>query len=74
MIDLGPHYGFIVASYAIAAGVLCGLIAWIGCDGRTQRRLLAELEAEGVARRSKRRSEDGDGGKGRDIASAEAVE
>lgn len=54
MFGLGPHYGFIFASYAIVAFVLAGLIVWIAWDGRTQRRLLAELEAQGVTRRSKR--------------------
>ena len=54
MFGLGPHYAFICASYAIVAFVLAGLIVWIVWDGRTQRRLLAELEAQGVTRRSKR--------------------
>lgn len=58
MFGLGPHYAFIVASYAIVAVVLVGLIFWVVYDGRTQRRLIAELEAQGVARRSKRKAAD----------------
>jgi len=51
---MGPHAAFIWASYAIVGLVIAALIAWIIADGRTQRRLLAELEAEGVRRRSAR--------------------
>ena len=56
MFGLGPHYGFICASYAIVAFVVAGLIVWISWDGRTQRRLRGELEAQGVTRRSKRQA------------------
>jgi heme exporter protein D len=49
---LGPHAPFIVAAYAAAAAVIAGLIAWVLVDYRTQRRLLAELDARGVVRRS----------------------
>jgi heme exporter protein D len=52
MMDLGPHAFFIVASYAVAAGIVLALIAWIVIDYRTQRRALAELEARGVTRRA----------------------
>ena len=54
MIDLGPHAGFIWASYGAVALVLVILIAWLVFDGRRQRQLLAELEARGVRRRSGR--------------------
>jgi heme exporter protein D len=50
--DLGPHAGFIIAAYAIAALVVISLIAWVLADYAAQRRLLADLEARGVARRS----------------------
>lgn len=50
--NLGPHAGFIVAAYAIAALVVIGLIAWIEIDNRVQRRQLAKLKAHGVTRRS----------------------
>ena len=52
MFDLGPHAVFIVGSYAATIIVLAGLIVWIYADARNQRRLLAELEAKGVKRRS----------------------
>jgi heme exporter protein D len=51
--ELGPHAAFIVAAYAVAALVVLALIAWVSADHRAQRRLLAELEADGVTRRSR---------------------
>jgi heme exporter protein D len=51
--DLGPHAAFIVASYAIVAIVMVGLVAWLVVDGRRQQRILDELEARGVRRRSR---------------------
>ena len=53
MIDLGPHAAFIIAAYLMAAIVVLGLIAWVITDHDAQRRLLADLEARGVTRRSK---------------------
>ncbi|HZT48464.1 MAG TPA: heme exporter protein CcmD [Hyphomicrobiaceae bacterium] len=50
--DLGPHAAFIWAAYAAAALVLVGLSAWLVLDGRRQQRLVDELEARGVRRRS----------------------
>lgn len=55
MIDLGPHAAFIWGSYAAVGIVLGGLVTWLIWDGRRQRRLLAELEARGVRRRSEAR-------------------
>jgi heme exporter protein D len=52
--DLGPHAGFILAAYAIAAVVIAALIAWVMIDHRAQRRLLGMMEARGVTRRSQR--------------------
>ncbi len=52
--NLGPHSGFIVAAYAMAAVTIAGLIAWVWLDYRTQKRALAEFEARGVTRRSER--------------------
>jgi heme exporter protein D len=52
MTDLGPHAAFIIAAYAMAALVVTGLIAWVLADHAAQRRLLADLEARGVTRRS----------------------
>ena len=48
--ELGPHAVFIVASYALAALIVIGLVAWVLLDHRAQRRLLAELERRGVTR------------------------
>jgi heme exporter protein D len=50
--DLGPHAAYIWASYAVVALALAGLVAWLIADGRHQRRLLDELDARGVRRRS----------------------
>jgi heme exporter protein D len=50
--DLGPHAAYIWASYAVAAVVLAGLAAWLVADGRHQQRLLDELDARGIRRRS----------------------
>ena len=49
---LGPHAAFVIAAYAVAAVVILALIGWVLADHRAQRRLLAELEADGVVRRS----------------------
>ena len=51
-IDLGPHATFIVAAYAVALLVLIVLIGWIALDYRSQRRQVAQLESQGVTRRS----------------------
>ena len=49
---LGPHAAFIIAAYATALAVVVGLISWVIADHAAQRRLLADLEARGVTRRS----------------------
>ena len=54
MTDLGPHAAFIIAAYATAAVVVIALIAWVIADHDAQRRLLADLEARGVTRRSEK--------------------
>lgn len=54
--ELGEHAAFIVGAYAAVAIGLAGLIAWIVVDARQQTRMLAELEAQGVTRRSSRKS------------------
>lgn len=56
--NLGPHADFIVASYAITAFVMAVLIAWIVLDYSAQRRILGDLDARGVRRRSQRLGED----------------
>jgi heme exporter protein D len=50
--NLGPHAVFIVASYAAAIAVVAGLIVWVVIDFRAQKRVLGDLEAHGVTRRS----------------------
>jgi heme exporter protein D len=52
--DLGPHAAYIWASYGIVALALGLLAAWLVWDGRHQQRLIDELDARGVRRRSDR--------------------
>jgi heme exporter protein D len=52
--DLGPHAAFIIACYVMAALVVLGLTAWVLADFRAQQRVLADLEARGVRRRSEK--------------------
>lgn len=52
--DLGPHAGFIVAAYAMAALIVLALLVWVIADHRAQRRILARLEQQGVTRRAVR--------------------
>ncbi len=56
---LGPYAAFILVSYAIAAAGIGLFIAWLAFDGRRQRRLIDDLEARGVRRRSGSRSSTG---------------
>jgi heme exporter protein D len=49
--------GFIVAAYAITAFVIAALIAWVVLDYSAQRRVLGDLEARGISRRSQRTTE-----------------
>jgi len=46
------HIDFIVAAYAAGLIVIVALIAWVMLDYRSQRRILTELERQGLARRS----------------------
>jgi heme exporter protein D len=57
MPDLGPHAAFIIAAYAVTSVAIAALAFFIIDDDRKQRRLLAELEARGIRRRSARTSE-----------------
>ena len=47
------HEAFVFLSYAATALTLAGLLIGIMADGRARKRELAELEAQGVRRRSK---------------------
>jgi heme exporter protein D len=55
--NLGPHAAFIVSAYAVAIAIIAAMVAWVLIDHRRQARILADLEAEGVTRRSERPSE-----------------
>jgi heme exporter protein D len=55
--DLGPHADFIVAAYAVAVVVLAVMIGWIMLDHRAQKQKLAQLESQGITRRSERQVE-----------------
>jgi heme exporter protein D len=50
--NLGPHAAFIIAAYAAGIAVVAGLIGWVIVDYRAQKRVLGDLEAHGVTRRS----------------------
>jgi heme exporter protein D len=52
MPDLGPHAAFIWAAYAVTFVAVLGLVAFIVQDDRKQRQLLADLERQGIKRRS----------------------
>ena len=56
--SLGPYATFIVISYLLVTAVVLMLIVWIAIDYRRQKRLLRELEAGGVVRRSGRSATD----------------
>lgn len=58
---LGPHAGFIVASYGLTTLVIAGLIAWVLVDHSAQKRQLAALESRGIRRRSAARALDPEG-------------
>ncbi|HZP21076.1 MAG TPA: heme exporter protein CcmD [Bauldia sp.] len=47
-----PHGDFIFAAYCVTVLVIAGVILWVVLDGRWQRRRLAELDAQGIRRRS----------------------
>ena len=49
---LGPYAAFILAAYGAAVVIVAGLIAWVVLDFRAQKRVLGDLEAHGVTRRS----------------------
>lgn len=55
LFGLGARAPFIVASYAAGAIVLGALVGWLIWDGRRQQKLLADIEARGVRRRSARK-------------------
>lgn len=52
--SLGPHAAFIVAAYAAAIVIVAVLVLWVALDRRRLGRTLAELELQGIKRRSER--------------------
>jgi heme exporter protein D len=52
--NLGPHASYIIGAYAAGALIVLALMAWVALDYRRQLRVLAELDAQGVTRRSDR--------------------
>ena len=50
--NLGPHAAFILAAWGMGVVVIAGLIGWVMVDFRAQKRVLGDLEAHGVTRRS----------------------
>ncbi len=52
MIDLGPHILFILGSYIGAALVVMLLIFGVWAGSNKQKKRLADLEAQGIVRRS----------------------
>jgi heme exporter protein D len=50
--NLGPHAAIIIAAYAATVVVVGTLIAWVTLDYRAQKRVLGDLDAQGVTRRS----------------------
>ena len=55
--NLGPHADFIIASYAVTAFVVAAMVAWVVLDHSALKRVLGDLEEQGVTRRSRRKSE-----------------
>ncbi|MDI4656163.1 heme exporter protein CcmD [Xanthobacter autotrophicus] len=55
------HFAFIAASYGVATLGLGLLAAWLLADYGRQRRVLADLEARGVGKRSRRETGDAPG-------------
>ena len=50
--EASSHFGFIAAAYAAAVAIVAALLAWVTLDYRAQRRRLADLDMQGVTRRS----------------------
>ena len=55
--DLGPYAAFIVGAYLTALVFAGAMIAWVLIDYRRQVKILSDLEASGITRRSERARE-----------------
>lgn len=53
---MSEHAFFVAAAYLVTVAVIGALIAWILIDQAARKRELAELEAEGIRRRSDQRA------------------
>ena len=54
MVDLGPYAAFIVGAYLTVLVIEGAMIAWVLIDHRRQVKILSDLEASGITRRSER--------------------
>lgn len=48
--DLGPHAGFILASYGLCLFTVLVLIAWVRLDKAAQEKALNDLADQGIKR------------------------
>jgi len=55
--DFGPYGAFILGAYAAALVIVSAMVAWVLIDHRRQIKILSDLEARGVTRRSERTHE-----------------
>jgi heme exporter protein D len=56
-VNLGPYATFILLAYAVAVAVVGGMVTWVVADHRAQTRILKNLEARGMTRRSESKLE-----------------
>ena len=54
--SMSAHALYVTAAYGISALAIASLIGWILFDQRARKREAAELEANGVRRRSERKA------------------
>lgn len=59
MLGLGPHASFILAAYSVTFVAIAALVVAMVRDDRKQRHRLAELERQGITRRSAVKTETG---------------
>jgi heme exporter protein D len=55
--ELGPYAAFILAAYLAALVIVGAMVAWVLIDHRRQTKILSDLEASGMTRRSERARE-----------------
>ena len=53
--NLGPHTDINITSYAVTASVVAGVIAWVVLDHFSLKRMLGDLDEQGVTRRSRKK-------------------